>query len=160
MGVVVTILLGVLACEVYGWLPRVADALLSWAVSRLQAESRERYREEWQAHLSDLPNVARVIEAVSFHWATRGINKSTQAAAYEEFGDKLERFTMVIARSKSKLLAIRGKLEEARGDLKLQMIRDSMSSSQEAGHPLASDRGIRRAGPVHRFFESRTEATL
>lgn len=54
-----TVLLGFvgkLACdEIRAWLPRLADWLKTKAVRKLPQELQERYEEEWQSGLEEIP---------------------------------------------------------------------------------------------------------
>jgi uncharacterized protein YjiS (DUF1127 family) len=44
-----------LASELADWIPSLARHLVDRAVSRLPAQERDRYREEWYAHINDCP---------------------------------------------------------------------------------------------------------
>lgn len=63
-----------IAEEVREWMPWAADRLIKRAVDRLPADQRERYREEWRAHVDDTPGlVGKLYVAVGFLSASRGI---------------------------------------------------------------------------------------
>jgi hypothetical protein len=52
----ITGLLGKLAAdEIKAWLPKISRTVLTRALSRLPREQRERYAEEWEAHIADTP---------------------------------------------------------------------------------------------------------
>ena len=59
MGLIaLTLVLGVagslLASELYAWSPRLVRWLVARAVARLPDAERDRYREEWSAHVEDV----------------------------------------------------------------------------------------------------------
>lgn len=87
ISIVITIVVGVLLTEGYAWQPRFAKWLVELAVSQLIPSERDRYREEWNAHLQDIPNsVVKVVHALSFAWplTTRQINGAIVDAALAE----------------------------------------------------------------------------
>ena len=49
------IVLKVLIGDLQDWLPTIARKLVDRAVARLPERKRERYREEWYAHLNECP---------------------------------------------------------------------------------------------------------
>jgi hypothetical protein len=53
--IVLAIVCGILANELFAWGPRLSDLLLKIAVNRMSPKLQERMREEWQAHLDALP---------------------------------------------------------------------------------------------------------
>jgi lipopolysaccharide/colanic/teichoic acid biosynthesis glycosyltransferase len=62
-----TVLLGLLAYEAKAWFPRAVEALISVAVRRLPKRQRDRFREEWRAHINDTPGaVLRLWQAFGF----------------------------------------------------------------------------------------------
>lgn len=73
------LLAGLIAVEAKGWAPRICHRLVDRAVRRLPAKYRTRYREEWLAHLDELPTVlSRLMVAIGFglaaeriHWCER-----------------------------------------------------------------------------------------
>ena len=66
MGLMLSILAGLLIYEAYAWLPNLSNWLIEWAVRRLPHDDQERYREEWRANLRDVPNsMAKLIHAAS-----------------------------------------------------------------------------------------------
>ena len=68
MELLISVVIGVLIVEGYAWLPTISKWLVNLAVRRLPTEYQERYREEWTAHLDDLPNtLVRLIHALSLN---------------------------------------------------------------------------------------------
>lgn len=53
---------GILKDEAVAWLPRLTQKLLNIAVERLPENPRERYREEWSAHINEMPgNISKLL---------------------------------------------------------------------------------------------------
>lgn len=74
-----TVLLGFvgkLACdEIRAWLPRLADWLKTKAVRKLPQELQERYEEEWQSSLEEIPgSVSKLFFSASLLRASTRIN--------------------------------------------------------------------------------------
>jgi hypothetical protein len=56
-----------LAEEIEAWIPSIIRSLIKLAVVRLPESQRERFEEEWQSHVSDVPGkVAKLIVAAGF----------------------------------------------------------------------------------------------
>jgi lipopolysaccharide/colanic/teichoic acid biosynthesis glycosyltransferase len=65
--ILISLLLGLMAFEAKAWFPRVMDAFINVAVRRLPKRQRERFREEWRAHINDTPGaVLRLWHAAGF----------------------------------------------------------------------------------------------
>lgn len=63
-----------LACEFYGWMPRIACSITRHAASRLPPPEAQRYAEEWLSLLEETPGHCwRLIHAIGFHWAATQI---------------------------------------------------------------------------------------
>jgi PAS domain S-box-containing protein len=76
MSVVGAILLAaagiLIADDCKAWSPRLASRLLHRAVRRLAPDQRQRYQEEWEAHLNDIPGViGKLVFALSLQRASR-----------------------------------------------------------------------------------------
>ncbi len=68
---VVTILAAVLssivAAEIRAWSPSIIRGLIKFAVARLPENQRERFKEEWQSHVNDVPgDVVKFFVAAGF----------------------------------------------------------------------------------------------
>lgn len=58
--------------EFQDWTPRVTDRLIERALLRLPEDKRERYREEWSAHVSDTPGeIGKWLVALGYLRAAR-----------------------------------------------------------------------------------------
>ena len=58
---------GLIAYEAKAWFPRAIEGLIGVAVRRLPKRQRDRFREEWRAHIHDTPGaVMRLWHAVGF----------------------------------------------------------------------------------------------
>jgi hypothetical protein len=69
--IVLAIVCGILANELFAWGPRLSDLLLKIAVNRMSLKLRERMREEWQAHLNALPGgLSKLSAAAGFLLST------------------------------------------------------------------------------------------
>ena len=69
--IILAIVCGILANELFAWGPRLSDLLLKIAVNRMSPKIRERMREEWQAHLGALPAaLSKLSAAAGFLFST------------------------------------------------------------------------------------------
>jgi hypothetical protein len=69
--IILAIVCGILANELFAWGPRLSDLLLKIAVKRMSPKLRERMREEWQAHLDALPGaLSKLSAAAGFLFST------------------------------------------------------------------------------------------
>src|ERR1700730_12027350 len=69
--IVLAIVCGILANELFAWGPRLSDLLLKIAVSRMPLKLQDRMREEWQAHLNALPGgLSKLSAAAGFLLST------------------------------------------------------------------------------------------
>jgi hypothetical protein len=69
--IVVAIVCGILANELFAWGPRLSNLLLKIAVNRMSPRLRDRMREEWQAHLDVLPGgLSKLSAAAGFLLST------------------------------------------------------------------------------------------
>jgi len=78
--------------ELYAWLPRISNWLVRFAASRLVVDERDRYTEEWTAHLNDYPNsLVRVVHALSLAqpFAIRRFNKAIALSKCEVIASQL-----------------------------------------------------------------------
>ena len=58
--------------ELKAWTPSIVACLIKSAVLHLRQEDRERFAEEWQSHVSDVPgNLAKLYVALGFLGASR-----------------------------------------------------------------------------------------
>jgi hypothetical protein len=82
--------LGMAMYELYAWLPVISRWLLGLAVRRLPPAKQERYREEWTAHLEDLPtSMAQVLHAIGCNFTSIRFRAEGLKARYAEIGASL-----------------------------------------------------------------------
>jgi hypothetical protein len=69
--IILAIVCGILANELFAWSPRLSDLLLKIAVNRMSHKLQDRMREEWQAHLNALPGgLSKLSAAAGFLFST------------------------------------------------------------------------------------------
>lgn len=74
-----------IASELFGWSPRIAEWLVHRAARRLAPGMQERMIEEWQAHLQAIPGgLSRIVAALGFLVATRQINVALKVREREK----------------------------------------------------------------------------
>jgi lipopolysaccharide/colanic/teichoic acid biosynthesis glycosyltransferase len=87
MGVTATLIVTLLgsagailvAAELQAWLPSLLQYLLTRAVKKLSPERQERYREEWAAHIEELPGeVSRVVFALQLPITSETIEREAR----------------------------------------------------------------------------------
>ncbi len=85
-GSIVTALLArVVSEEIAAWSPRLTKYLVRLAVSRLPSHRRQRFAEEWESYLNDLPGqISRLIAAVGLCCAAWKINLGDQFSEGQE----------------------------------------------------------------------------
>jgi len=118
ISIVIAIVVGVLLTEGYAWLPGVAKWLVEQAVSQLIPGERDRYREEWNAHLQEFPNsVVKVAHALSFAWplTTRQINDAILDAALAEIDSEFVDVRVIHLQVAKKLSALTLQVMERQG---------------------------------------------
>jgi hypothetical protein len=105
---------GILAKEIEAWSPSIIRGLIKLAVGRLPEKLRERFSEEWQSYVNDVPGViGKVIEAARFLLAARRMamndRRGKEHEGWEQKVAELEVFRstlVVVARSLDSLFAI------------------------------------------------------
>jgi len=77
MGHFLAALLGKLcADEIKAWLPSITQRIIWLAVLRLPEDQRDRYSEEWQSHLDEVPGeIARLWTACGFFIAVKRVSQ-------------------------------------------------------------------------------------
>ena len=82
MMLVVALLAAIFRAEFEAWMPWIAERLRRAAIQSLKGPLRDRYDEEWAAHLAETPgHVGKVLTAIGFNWASRQI--SIRSAFYK-----------------------------------------------------------------------------
>lgn len=56
MELIISIILGMMLMEAYGWIPKISNWLLDRAVRKIHADEQQRCREEWSADLNAIPD--------------------------------------------------------------------------------------------------------
>lgn len=87
--ILLAILCGILANELFAWGPRLSDLLLKIAVNRMPLKLQERMQEEWQAHLNALPGGLSKLSAtacflLSTFWGFRRYREDETPVEIEE----------------------------------------------------------------------------
>jgi hypothetical protein len=83
IGVIGAAIARVLAEDFKEWTPFFVDKLIRLALSKLPAEHRERFAEEWRSHVNDVPGqIAKLWVAVGFNLAALTIADSRLKAVY------------------------------------------------------------------------------
>ncbi|MFB0490207.1 hypothetical protein ABIE45_002793 [Methylobacterium sp. OAE515] len=67
-GIFCTVGVGLIKDEVVAWLPRLTSALLAKVVRRLPEHMRDRYSEEWTAHLEEYPGKLSQLYQIFLFW--------------------------------------------------------------------------------------------
>lgn len=82
LGLLVACLRKLLTDELKAYMPSLIDAMLALAVRGVPPALRDRYREEWQAHLNELPgDLTKLSVAIGFAWAARRMKPPTREPA-------------------------------------------------------------------------------
>lgn len=74
----------IIAAELQAWLPAVSRLLLARAVRKLSLERRERYEEEWAAHIDELPgSISKVLFALQLFIASNAIERQAKSGSLD-----------------------------------------------------------------------------
>ena len=66
-GALTAVLSSIVAAEIRAWSPSIIRSLIKFAVGRLPENQRQRFEEEWQSHVNDVPGcVGKFLVAVGF----------------------------------------------------------------------------------------------
>lgn len=77
VGAVGTTLSGLLKDEVKAWIPWMIQRIIRSAVARLPQDHRERFQEEWQSHVNEVPgDIGKLTVALGFLSAAHKISPS------------------------------------------------------------------------------------
>jgi hypothetical protein len=83
-----SVILNLIASELFGWSPHIAEWLVRCAARRLVLGMQERMIEEWHAHLQAIPGgLSKIMAAVGFLAATRQINVALKVRERREAAD-------------------------------------------------------------------------
>jgi hypothetical protein len=71
----------ILADDLKAWSPCLTEGLINLAVRRLPSDLKERYAEEWRAHIADTPGeIGKLFCAAGFLWAGLRVEESLWVA--------------------------------------------------------------------------------
>lgn len=74
-----------LAEEMSAWTPSIIRSLIKFAVGRLPEHHRERFEEEWQSHVNDVPGqIGKLLAALCFLFAAYHITLNDRRARERE----------------------------------------------------------------------------
>jgi hypothetical protein len=91
LGVFGSIFLHILAFDIHEHAPALATRLVRLAVGLLPATQRERYQEEWLAHLVEVPGVlAKFAHALGCLRAAHGVAKAMRPNNWAAFSNELK----------------------------------------------------------------------
>ena len=149
--IIIPVTARVVGDDVKEWLPWITRRLVELAVSRLPEQERDRFEEEWWAHIDDLPgNLAKVHAACGYLSASKAINHIAQ------FGDttRIEEVARrAIDRARTPLLLGRGVRSPARKD-----VRRPLRPGTGRFDPMLSMRGTRAGSFRNRGLSCRGTA--
>ena len=67
LAVLAALLQSIIVAEVEAWMPALVRAIIRFAVGRLPQIQRERFEEEWQGHINEVPgSLGKAVVAVGF----------------------------------------------------------------------------------------------
>lgn len=80
ISIILSVIASLLVDEIKAWFPSLTKRLIAKAVRRLPENCRDRYEEEWQAALQDIPgNLSKLTHAAGCLRASVGIRKIASA---------------------------------------------------------------------------------
>src|SRR5260221_12175735 len=88
--VVTAIFVRIATEEAIAWSPSVVRRIMKLAVRRLPEKLRERFQEEWQSHINDVPgNIGKIVVALGFPVAAYNLALDDQWNDFHEWGSRL-----------------------------------------------------------------------
>ncbi len=80
VGILDTVFSRLLTDEIKAWIPGIIRRVIRWAVVQLPSAHQERFEEEWQGHVNEVPgDIGKLIVAVGFLIAARKITSALKA---------------------------------------------------------------------------------
>lgn len=120
MMLAVALLAAVFRSEFEAWMPWIAERLRRAAVRALKGPVRDRYDEEWSAHLEETPGyVGKVCAAIGFNWASREI--SFRSAMYQIGYRGTVRIALALKGFGKALMALAGWVDQLPGPKLIRM---------------------------------------
>lgn len=145
MGIVISLVVGLVLCELYVWLPKLSEAIVERAVLRIpdNDQAHVRYREEWQAHLADMPNSTARLLLASCLWLSSFRIRTTLLDSYNvKVKGIAESVRLKLEYRASTIRSLRAKSDQQRQEF--QAI--SMTLQASASKPSARDDDSGRFG--------------
>jgi len=85
VSILTAVLSRILAEEMSAWIPSITRLLINFAVGRLPESKRERFVEEWQSHVNEVPGqVGKVLVAFGFLFAAYHVALNDRRNQYRE----------------------------------------------------------------------------
>ncbi len=82
VGVLTAALSKILVGEIGAWCPRIVRNLIKLAVARLPENQQDRFDEEWQSHVNEVPGtVGKLLAAAGFLLAAHNLAKTNRVKA-------------------------------------------------------------------------------
>jgi hypothetical protein len=79
--IIAPILSKVLADECKAWMPCFTKCLICRAIAWMPEDQRERYKEEWQSHIDEMPgDIGKIVTAAGFAWAAKRMSRVGRVA--------------------------------------------------------------------------------
>jgi len=102
MAILVTLLVGIssklAADEIKAWLPWITKRVTSSALSKLPSDKRERYEEEWQSDLDQIPSeFSKLIYALGLIRAAKTMARMADKSKYIKFIDIAKRALDIVS---------------------------------------------------------------
>lgn len=118
MDFLIAVLTALGAIELYAWLPRAADYLIELALRRLPAHTRDRFREEWGAHLLSIPNsLVRLACAFSLVLGSNHVGRELVAGEIDDADGTIEQLERRLAGQLNQMETIVWEHQQNQGSL-------------------------------------------
>jgi hypothetical protein len=93
--------------DVKAWLPWITNRLIERAVRSLPEGERQRYAEEWQSHVNEIPgDLSQIVVALGFNLAAGSISHSLNASVLKRMTQRVtEKYQAYLLRSLARLQA-------------------------------------------------------
>jgi hypothetical protein len=100
------------ATELKEWNPSIIKSLIGFAVRRLPRQQRERFAEEWQSYINEVPGqIAKLVAALGFTFAALEVNLIDRRKAF------FDEYSNLVAATDAALSGMRSVVSVIRNDL-------------------------------------------